>query len=100
MRNPTRATLHSFIYRNLDRLFINVKRDFDGMIDGCRSDNNGFNPASKTDAHPAYTYGVKGVWCVGGGRDHITPYDDNNGFRGYFVSNSCGVFIVAIKTEG
>ena len=99
MGKPTRATLHSFIHRNLDRLFINVKRDFDGMIDGCRDCNDGFKPASKTDAHPAHTYGVDGVWCVGGGRDRITPYDDDNGYRGYKVSNSCGVFIVATKTE-
>ena len=99
MGNPTKATLKSFISRNIDRLFINVKRDFDGMIDGCRDCNDGFKPATKTDVHPAYTYGVEGVWCVGGGRDRITPYEDTYGYRGYKVSNCCGVFIVATKTE-
>ena len=100
MGKPTRATLKSFIHRNLDRLFINVKSEFDNMTDGCRSRTDGFKPASKTDAHPAHMYGIKGVWCVGSGQDHITPYDDDNGFRGYKVSNSCGAFIVAIYTKG
>jgi hypothetical protein len=94
-RRITKATFKGFVNRNRERLYIKVKREFDGMIDGCRdckADFEPMQPAGMAD----HTLGIKGVWLVGDGRDYFSPYDDDV-MTGLQVSNCCGSFIVAIK---
>lgn len=63
---PTRATLKAFIRKNAGKLFVQVTNHFDGMQDCCTSTgDNSFTPAESGE-HPAYDYGVKGLWLVGG----------------------------------
>jgi hypothetical protein len=91
----TLATVKSFIKKNNGKLFINVKSSFDGMIDGCRSQYNGFLKA-ETDAKMVdCTLGIQGAWFVGDSRDWFKPYQDDM-FTGIEVSNSCGRFIIAV----
>lgn len=103
IKKPTLATVKSFINKNRENLFINVKSSFDGMTDGVESLRGGFAPAKKdktvsvnSDYYNA-TQGIEGVWFVGGSRDYVSRYDEN-GFVGYTVCNSCGAFILAIKS--
>ena len=103
IKKPTLATVKSFINKNRENLFINVKSSFDGMTDGVEQLHGGFMPAKKdktVSINSDYyntTQGIEGVWFVGGSRDYIYPYNES-GFTGYRVSNSCGVFILAIKS--
>ena len=92
----TRATLKSFVKKNKENLFINVKSDFDGMIDGCVDVRNGFQQAIINELAHEYTLGICGVWLVGNSRDYFTKYEDEN-FEGIEVSNCCGRFIAAIR---
>jgi hypothetical protein len=99
----TLSTLKSFIRKNSDNLFINVKSSFDGMYDCCMAVNGGFKPVENdttnslnaTDYYNS-TQGIKGVWLVGNSRDYFLSYEDDN-FTGIEVTNSCGTFILAIK---
>jgi len=95
MKKITRATIKKFVREN-DKLYVNVKREFDGMIDGCRDHHNGFVPAKQTTEHAEHTLGVTGVWLVGQSRDYFRKYEDG-AFDGYEVSNCCGCFIIATK---
>jgi hypothetical protein len=96
MKKPTRATLKSFINKNRQRLFVQVKSQFDGMVDGIRQvEHQGWIPAME-DRMVDHTYGVQGVWVVGGGRDYIREYQDDI-FKGFEVSNCCGRFVVGVK---
>lgn len=98
----TLSTFKSFVKKNADNLFVNVKSSFDGMIDGCRTYKDGFQPAtkdtteSKSDTYYEATLGINGVWLVRGSRDYFYQYQDEN-FTGIEVSNCCGCFIVAVK---
>ena len=92
----TKSTIKSFINHNEGKLFINVKSSFDGMIDGCAYCNAGFRKAQKDTDNTRNTLGVSGAWFVNGSRDYFTCYNQN-GLRGYEVSNCCGHFILAIK---
>lgn len=97
MSKPTRATLKSFLKKNLERLYVLEKSRFDGMVDCVMpTGENGFTPARKADYVHENNYGIAGVWCVGGGRDYITPYE-KDGFKGFEVYNCCGHFFVAVK---
>lgn len=99
----TLATVKSFIKKNEGNLYINVKSSFDGMIDGCASQHDGFVKAEKdntqslnSDYHDR-TQGIKGAWFVGSSRDYFKPFDNIGGdMTGIEVSNSCGHFILAI----
>lgn len=92
----TRATLKSFINKNKDNLLVSIKSSFDGMVDCVMSSGDkAFYPANVGEFEK-HTYGVKGVWIVGGGRDYITPFE-SNGLKGYDVYNCCGSFAVAVK---
>ena len=92
----TKATIKSFIRKNPDNLFINVKSSFDGMIDGCAYYNDGFKKAEKDTDNIRNTLGVSGAWFVNNSRDYFNPYN-KDGFIGYGVTNCCGSFILAIK---
>ena len=96
MKKITKATFKSFIKANAANLHINVKRSFDGMIDGCRSYNDGFEPATATVRHSEHTLGYDSIWLVGGGRDYFDAYEAD-GFKGIKVYNSCGSFIVGVS---
>lgn len=95
MTKITKATLKSFVKKNREQLFVNVKSKFDGMTDGCESRNAGFQAAEATN-HEAHTLGVKGIWLVGSSGNYFKPYSAD-GFEGIVVSNCCGHFVVAIR---
>lgn len=92
----TLATVKSFVKKNSETLFINLKRDFDGMIDGERHHDGGFEPAKKTEEHKDMTLGICKAWFVGDSRDYFKAYEDET-FTGISVSNCCGHFILAVK---
>lgn len=93
----TKSTIKSFIKHNEGRLFINVKSSFDGMIDGCAYCNDGFKKAGKDTENERNTLGVAGAWFVGSSRDYFKLYNEN-GMKGYIISNCCGHFILAVKS--
>lgn len=92
----TKSTIKSFIRKNINDLFINVKSSYDGMIDGCSCYNDGFTKAVIDNANERNTLGIAGAWFVNSSRDYFQVYNEN-GFTGYSVSNCCGHFIIAIK---
>jgi hypothetical protein len=92
----TKSTIKSFISKNINNLFINVTSSYDGMVDGCTSNHNGFTKAAKDDANVRNTLGIAGAWFVNGSRDYFENYNEN-GFIGFSVSNCCGRFILAVK---
>ncbi len=101
-RKITLATLKAFIKKNEPNILINVKSCFDGMTDGVEYLNGGFEPLKRSEPKESgfavasdNTLGFNGVWLVGSSRDYITAYNEN-GLRGFEVSNSCGKWIVAI----
>lgn len=95
-KKVTLATVKSFIKRNKEKLFINVKRTFDGMTDSIEERDGGVHPAVMKDWHMEHTLGIQGAWFVGGGRDYFRDYNEG-GFVGYTISNSCGSFVLAIE---
>ncbi len=103
-KKPTMSTVKSFIKKNFDQLYINVKSSFDGMTDGCECRHDGFTKVQRdetksldSDYHKA-TQGIKGAWFVGSSRDYIQHYRNIGGdMIGFEISNSCGRFILAIK---
>jgi hypothetical protein len=96
MSKITKSTVKSFINKNVDNLFINVKSRFNGDCDGVVSTAGGFSLAQKDESNANYTLGVKGAWFVGNSRDFFTSFEDGQ-FSGYEVFNSCGSFVLAIK---
>lgn len=95
MAKITRSTIKSFIKNNFNNLYIKTKSRFDCMSDCLESVDDGFNKVSK-DENTQYRLGISGAWFVGGGRDIFREYN-NNGFKGYEISNSCNRFILAIE---
>lgn len=91
----TLATVKSFIKKNNGQLFINVKSQFDGMVDGCVSLFDGFIKAESETKMIDATFGIKGAWFVRDSNDYFKPYESEN-LVGIEVSNSCGRFILAI----
>ncbi len=103
MKKATIATVKSFIRKNADIALINVKSSFDGMTDSVESLNGGFAPLKAkrqgvftTDHHANPSLGFDGVWFVGGSRDYVQQYENDN-MQGFEVNNSCGTWIVAIR---
>lgn len=92
----TKATVKSFVRKNIDNLHIKTTRTFDGMVDGCIIVKGGFEKVSTGAGHEEHTLGVKGVWLVNGSRDYFQAYK-KDGFVGIEVYNCCGSFILAIK---
>jgi len=90
----TRATVKSFIKKNFDGLYINVKSDFDGMTDGLETRHGGFKKAESDDGE--HCLGVKDAYFVGGKGEYFYEYEDDT-MKGIRVSNCCGRFILAIK---
>lgn len=98
----TLSTVKSFIRKNREHLYINVKSSFDGMTDGVEQLHNGFvkTEQDKTESlNSSYyksTQGINGAWFVGSSRDYFTAFENEN-FKGYEVSNACGCFILSIQ---
>lgn len=95
----TKATFKGFIRKNQDRLYLNEKWNFDGMVDGCVECHRGFRqaqgePTSWNSAEN--TLGIEGLWLVGGGGDSFAAYDDGV-FAGIEYYNCCGAGILAVK---
>ena len=92
----TLATVKSFIRKNEESLFIDLRSRFDGMTDCCESVRDGFQPAEKTTWAENNTLGISGAWFVKRSRDYFSAYDDGI-YSGISVSNSCGHFVLATK---
>ena len=98
MKKITAATVKSFINKNKDKLFINIVSDFDPMCDGVKNlENNNFKKATLCN-YDENSQGVAGLWLVGRSRDYFNRYEKDN-LIGYEVYNSCGNWIVAIKSN-
>jgi hypothetical protein len=91
----TLATVKSFIKKNNGQLFINVKSEFDGMVDGCVSKFDGFVKAEQETKMIDATLGIKDAWFVRDSNDYFKPYETEN-LKGIEVMNSCSHFILAI----
>jgi hypothetical protein len=98
MSKITLATFKSFVNKNMDKLLISNRSDFDGMVDGVRDcENKSFRQATPNASFSPYTLGINGIWLVRGSRNYFTAYSQD-GMNGIEVTNSCGTFIVAIQT--
>ena len=94
----TLATFKSFVKKNRENLLVRVSSDFDGMQDCVVANRDAkFKPAQSC-GNEDNTLGIQGVWLVKGSRDYITELD-TMGYKGFRVSNCCGSFSVAIKTN-
>jgi hypothetical protein len=97
MKKVTRATIKSFIRKNLNNLYVRNDSRFDGMVDCVMPVRGDFTEAEVTDRMSDNTLGINGLWLVGSSRDYFKPF--NNGeFEGYEIHNSCGSSIIAIKS--
>lgn len=94
----TLATVKSFVKKNRENLFINVRSSFDGMVDGLAYYQDGFTQATKEDGNLEHTLGICGAWFVGQSRDYFQSFTDGN-FEGIKVHNACGSFIIALKVS-
>lgn len=96
-KKMTFATVKSFVRKNADRMFINVKSSFSGYTDCVEQVKGGFAKATKANpVNDSYTLGIEGAWFVGQSRDYFKPFEDGN-FTGVEVYNCCGSFILAVK---
>lgn len=94
----TKATIKAFIKREIknNNLYISQKSSFDGMIDCVAPTEDSFKKVDSIDFNNENDLGIKGLWLVNRGNDYFKPFA-NNDFRGYEVSNCCGVSIIAMK---
>ncbi len=92
----TLATVKSFIKKNIGNIYIDVKSEFSGMIDGLEFNNDGFFKALDSDGNNNHTLGIQGAWFVGSSRDYFDAFE-NDTLTGIKVVNACGSFILAIK---
>jgi len=95
MSKITLTTVKKFIRENKDKLYINVKSDFDGMTDCVQPLNGGFTKVIINDKDTEQTLGIHGAWFVGSSRDYFTPFESDT-MTGISVSNCCGHFILSI----
>lgn len=90
----TLATLKAFIRKNAGELYIRNVSDFNGMTDGVEYATHPQARRVTVDSEcyqQAHTLGIRGVWVVGGSRDHITAHE-KDGESGLHVYNCCGSF--------
>ena len=83
----TLATVKSFVKKNADQLYIDVRRKFDGMIDGERTIDDGFSKVTKSEFCNDHTLGIPGAWLVGSSRDYFNAYEDDQ-YTGIKVYNT------------
>jgi hypothetical protein len=98
MAKVTKATLKSFVKKNRNQLYINVKSVFSGYTDGLESQNAGFKKIEFEgfEATAEHTLRIKGLWLVNGGGDRFHEFDDGE-YTGIEYHNACGHGILAIK---
>ena len=96
MKKITLAGLKSFIRKNKDNLYIKVKSDFDGMVDGIVEVDMDWKKveAEKIDFTDKNTIGICGAWLVGESRDRIQITDDGETIT---VGNYCGNWEICKK---
>ena len=96
MKKITLAGLKSFIRKNKDNLYIKVKSDFDGMVDGIVEVDMDWKKveAEKIDFTDKNTMGICGAWLVGESRDRIQITDDGDLIT---VGNCCGSWEICRK---
>ena len=92
----TLATVKKFIRDNKEGLYINVKSNFDGMVDCVMPQDGGFTKIKEAEMNKEYNQGISGAWFVGQSRDYFTNYSDDK-FVGIEVYNCCGTFILAVN---
>lgn len=95
MKKITKATIKSFINKNIDNLFIKVEDSFDGMVDCVMPVEDEFHQIIKTESNDN-NMGIKGCWFVNESRDWFKTYEDDI-YTGYSISNCCGSFKLVIK---
>ena len=95
MTKITRATVKKFIRENKEDLQLNIRNTFDGMIDGTRIINGGFQKADLLDNPSDNDLGIRGFWLVGSSRDLFLAYETDT-HKGIEYSNCCGHGIIAI----
>lgn len=95
MKKITKATIKSFINKNIDNLFIKIEDSFDGMVDCVMPVEDEFHPIDKTEAND-HNMGIKGCWFVNESRDWFNTYEDNK-YTGYSISNCCGSFKLVVN---
>ena len=91
----TKATFKSFIKQNHDKLYVKHCSQFDGMVDCVMPIEGYFHRINPTTEHMEHSFGIAGLWLVGG-RDYFSFYEDSN-YIGINVYNCCGESIIAIK---
>lgn len=90
----TLATFKSFIKKNYENVYIQVKSDFDGMTDSIQSIKEDFKLPNRSE-NIENELGLEGIWLTHS-KNYVDQYEDKN-FIGYKVYNCCGSFIAAIK---
>ena len=98
MAKITKATFKAFIKKNLEKgVYILSLSSFDGMSDMVENiDNPKSFKIESVNFENKNTFGVNGIWLVGGSRDRFKQYDTDFA-TGIEVYNSCGNFIVFTK---
>lgn len=96
-KKVTRATIKTFINKNMSNLYIKNSSNFDGMVD-CVMQNAGaeYQKAVPATKRSDYNLGIAGAWFVGESRDYFELIDTPEKF-GYNISNCCGSFDLVIN---
>lgn len=95
MKKITKATIKSFINKNIDNLFIKIEDRFDGMVDCVMPVEDEFHPIVKIEYND-YNMGINGCWFVNESRDWFKTYEDDK-YIGYSISNCCGSFKLVVN---
>ena len=97
----TMATVKSFVKKNEGQIYVKVSSSFNGMTDCVEMIEDGFSlatPNDRANINMAHTLGIVGAWFVGNSRDYLQAFEDKN-YKGFYVSNCCGSFTIAIKIQ-
>ena len=92
----TKATVKSFINKNIDNLYFKSESSFDPMIDCVSHTDGAMSKAVQTSNNLENTLGISGAWFVGSSRNSFSAFE-NEQYVGIYVYNCCGSFILAIK---
>lgn len=100
MARITLSTVKKFIRDNAQKgLFVKSVSSFDSMTDSVeQKEGSTFSRVvpESIDFKKENDLGIDGLWLVRESRDFFYEFDQN-GMKGYRISNSCGVSIIAVK---
>ena len=96
MKKLTKTTLKSLIKKNAGNLFVRIRAEFDGMVDGVVYSKREFKSAKTTTRAIENSLGLEGVHLVHGSGNFFEAYEDEN-YVGIEISNCCGCMIVAVR---